>query len=76
MDREEKSTLFQQGGGFLWRSGAMITTSGVQGCHSRQKWEFLLLCESAGVIFITPAAKSDPGAAHIENGMPARVQWK
>lgn len=68
MDRGEKSTLFQQGGGFLWRPGAIITTAGVQGCHSRQKWEFLILCESAGIIIITPAAKSDPAAAHIAVG--------
>lgn len=68
MDRGEKSTLFLQGGGFFGGLGA-YSKYYLRGAKLSQqaKWEFLLLCESAGIIFITPAAESDPGAAHIEN---------
>lgn len=54
------------GGGSLEVWGHKYYLRGAK-LSQQAKWEFLLLCESAGIIFITPAAESDPGAAHIEN---------
>lgn len=51
---------------FHLEPGPVVTTSGVQGSHNGlavppEKWEFLLLlCLSAVIIFIAPAAQSDP----------------
>lgn len=62
------------GGGLLRKSGLFFLGARAHNYHLRgargatagsrspEKWEFLLLCESAVIIFIAPAAPSDPGS--------------